>query len=164
MWTLPAYSATVVYHGNHVEEINGLVVGAALYDVTFREVEYVTNWLLDSPTFMGDEEGAGAAALAINNILNNESTGIGPVPYVGDAGGRYYLIPYGSTIHTPMILSKYSDSGTGFAYELDPRPAASGYWDDDIYAKFTSVPIPGAIWLLSSGLLGIIGISRKFKK
>jgi len=25
------------------------------------------------------------------------------------------------------------------------------------------VPIPGAIWLLGSGLIGIIGIRRKFK-
>jgi hypothetical protein len=28
----------------------------------------------------------------------------------------------------------------------------------------TPVPIPGAIWLLSSGLIGLIGLRRKFKK
>ena len=28
----------------------------------------------------------------------------------------------------------------------------------------SSVPIPGAVWLLGSGLIGIIGIKRKFKK
>ena len=28
----------------------------------------------------------------------------------------------------------------------------------------TSVPIPGAVWLLSSGLIGIVGLRRKFKK
>ena len=28
----------------------------------------------------------------------------------------------------------------------------------------TGVPIPGAVWLLSSGLLGLVGLRRKFKK
>ena len=86
VWTLPAYSATVVYHGNHVEEINGLVVGSALYDVTFREVEYVTNWLLDSPTFMGDEEGAGAAVHPVRSNqagLDHAERGPDP-PLTGD--------------------------------------------------------------------------------
>ena len=27
-----------------------------------------------------------------------------------------------------------------------------------------AVPIPGAVWLLGSGLIGIVGIKRKFKK
>jgi len=30
--------------------------------------------------------------------------------------------------------------------------------------SITVVPIPGAVWLLGSGLIGIVGIRRKFKK
>ena len=30
--------------------------------------------------------------------------------------------------------------------------------------SFDAVPIPGAVWLLGSGLIGIVGIRRKFKK
>ena len=30
--------------------------------------------------------------------------------------------------------------------------------------EVAAVPIPGAIWLLGSGLIGIVGIKRKFKK
>ena len=33
-----------------------------------------------------------------------------------------------------------------------------------IYADFTVVPIPGAVWLLGSGLLGVIGFRRKRPK
>jgi len=33
-----------------------------------------------------------------------------------------------------------------------------------ISAVQTVVPIPGAVWLLGSGLIGIVGIRRKFKK
>ena len=28
----------------------------------------------------------------------------------------------------------------------------------------SSIPIPGAVWLLGSGLIGIVGIRRKYKK
>jgi hypothetical protein len=30
--------------------------------------------------------------------------------------------------------------------------------------EITTVPIPGSVWLLGSGLIGIVGIRRKFKK
>jgi len=36
----------------------------------------------------------------------------------------------------------------GWIAEIDPTP----------------VPIPGAVWLLGSGLIGMVGIRRKFKK
>jgi hypothetical protein len=32
------------------------------------------------------------------------------------------------------------------------------------YSAQVHVPIPGALWLLGSGLIGIVGIRRKFKK
>ena len=34
----------------------------------------------------------------------------------------------------------------------------------DMAFELTTVPIPGAVWLLSSGLIGIIGIGRRFRK
>lgn len=35
----------------------------------------------------------------------------------------------------------------------------------ELYLEYTSaVPIPGAVWLLGSGLIGIFSIKRKFKK
>jgi hypothetical protein len=42
-------------------------------------------------------------------------------------------------------------------------PTSSSYqiYIDDI--KLSAVPIPGALWLLGSGLIGIVGIRRKFK-
>ena len=35
---------------------------------------------------------------------------------------------------------------------------------DDAFLKLNPVPIPGAIWLLGSGIIGMIGIRRKFRK
>jgi hypothetical protein len=33
-----------------------------------------------------------------------------------------------------------------------------------IHYDYTAVPIPGAVWLLGSGLIGIVGLRRRFKK
>jgi hypothetical protein len=44
------------------------------------------------------------------------------------------------------------DSGSGAGYVFGIRQVA------------TTVPVPGAIWLLCSGLLGLLGIRRKMKK
>ena len=55
---------------------------------------------------------------------------------------------------------------------VDIRPWIGGepFWAyafmnlDDLYVGAASpVPVPGAVWLLGSGLVGLIGISRKRK-
>ena len=61
-------------------------------------------------------------------------------------------------------IPTYSDSisayGTG-AFWDDSTDPYLGAW---VYTTETPVPIPGAVWLLGSGLIGIVGVRRKFKK
>jgi hypothetical protein len=44
----------------------------------------------------------------------------------------------------------------------DPEPVIYNA-DSRMYADFTVVPVPAAVWLFGSGLLGLIGISRRKK-
>lgn len=46
-------------------------------------------------------------------------------------------------------------------YDPYPTPFSSGGADLDAIGVLNAVPIPGAVWLLGSGLLGLIGIRRK---
>jgi hypothetical protein len=39
-----------------------------------------------------------------------------------------------------------------------------GHFADSISLELTTVPVPGAVWLLGSGLIGLLGFRRKFKK
>jgi hypothetical protein len=48
------------------------------------------------------------------------------------------------------------------ADELTPNPIAGA--DIDAVGAISSVPIPAAFWLLGSGLIGLVGIRRKFQK
>ena len=51
---------------------------------------------------------------------------------------------------------------SSYVYDVDGT-GSDGLDDTKVYAKVSSVPIPGAIWLFGSGLIGIVGIRRKLK-
>jgi hypothetical protein len=55
----------------------------------------------------------------------------------------------GSTETVELSVVDFRDTGNGNDFALD-----------DI--GFTAVPIPGAVWLFGSALIGIVGIGRKF--
>jgi hypothetical protein len=55
-------------------------------------------------------------------------------------------------------------SGTGTANFASSENAANYYWPYLTIAYQTPVPIPGAVWLLGTGLLGLVAIRRRHKK
>jgi hypothetical protein len=75
--------------------------------------------------------------------------------------GSLYVIQFISTSPNGVCLAgDYYEDG---AYIFQGTPKASGtdlsfrtYYDDT-----ATVPVPAAVWLLGSGLLGLIGIRRK---
>ena len=76
--------------------------------------------------------------------------------------GRYDSVE-GVLVHA-LTLSEYN--GESSKESLPGTQSAD--WGTDWYlgvwvTTASPVPIPGAIWLLGSGLIGIVGIRRKFK-
>jgi hypothetical protein len=47
---------------------------------------------------------------------------------------------------------------------LDPMSVNNGFYVTEVYVKTFCTPIPGAVWLLGSGLIGLIGCRRKLDK
>jgi hypothetical protein len=73
---------------------------------------------------------------------------------------------WGGTVYSTLAdgvgvnLGQYAD-WTGAAYALDSFDAADhGTWN---YVPLAAVPVPAAVWLFGSGLLGLVGIARRKK-
>lgn len=60
---------------------------------------------------------------------------------------------------------EWSYLGAATAINEDGQIVGYGYVGSDLQAYLlTPVPIPGAVWLLSSGLIGLVGLRGRFKK
>ncbi len=67
-------------------------------------------------------------------------------------------------IYLGVAISNPSDPGTGlFANDFYPEAIGSGQEYDTLRMGTTVVPIPAAVWLFGSGLLGLIGFSKRKK-
>lgn len=106
----------------------------------------------------------------------NPSTSSYEYPYLGSGGNdlAYYyggtgsVSAYGNGDDTSLDAYWRAKIGAGF-YVLGVMNYSAGPVPNDVHYKVqvsleNPVPIPGAIWLLGSGLIGIVGIKKKFKK
>jgi len=73
----------------------------------------------------------------------------------------FELVAPTSGIITANYFATLNTSGTSF---LNGSWDGSGIPSNDWSATVSAVPIPGAIWLFGSGLIGLIGMSKKNKK
>ena len=147
--------------------ISNLTIGSEVYNVDFIWGYYNYTFGDGEPAQFTNPIAAAAARNAINNALN----GWDPFPtnifahnweYTSYSNFAYYLMPYGTPAGTApyqTIRSYYSYSnGSSWGYLYNTNTNV-GPW-----AYFTIVPIPGAVWLLGSGLIGIVVIRRRMRK
>lgn len=156
--------------GQCVTRIDDLIVGGAIYDVSFvRAGSYDGIYAAAPPTFLGDEAGATAVAQAIVNLLRPFAIdGIGEgSPYENEL--FWYMIPYklhGAADPWPgavdFVGSIYYDYGWQSGWRTDIYNCDFGqgcfpssydwYADRTFYWTTFTVPEPdGAMLLLVAG-------------
>ena len=110
----------------------------------------------------------------------------GPYGDLGTDGFTVYLVPPTDPADTPSVIAfegntdEFTGSGTLSFFDLDPVLGfmtavlnASGFSSlfgdaaitvTGILGREASTPVPAAIWLLGSGLIGLVGIRKQFRK
>lgn len=175
-------------HAALLNPILGLNIGSTLYDVTFHTNpgdSFMALWDADNdgvwgggssvftsaPLFWGDFAGARIAAQAITAALGTSDTTTSRI--TSDS----FFVPWQRRIPgvgSSLQLTSGIDTIT-IAGDLDPDLATDGFNTFDYaedndnvwnpYASFavSAVPVPAAVWLFGSGLIGLIGVARRKK-
>ena len=164
----------------HITGINGLQIGDTVYNVTFTATGLTYNEAFDystEPTF-NDQTSAEAASAAINEELNSILSDPTEVTWVGAGSAiqNEFYLPYvvgtarGDESDVRSVRSINNDdtdfywdiihstnSNHDYNYEFSRADVSTISW-----ATFTAVPVPGAIWLMISGL-GLAAIRKRIK-
>jgi hypothetical protein len=98
----------------------------------------------------------------------------------GDTGGVSYYILYDNVSSSPLPFEYINESNTKsfnltrtvsagdtIEFIVGPDSNGSNYAGNtplSVTIGLSSVPLPGAVWLLGSGLLGLAGLRRKLRK
>jgi hypothetical protein len=103
--------------------------------------------------------------MAINTELNSfdvDLVGVGVG--LGESAGNF-LVPFGFASTTVVSSARGANNLSGTWVTL---PSPNDLFDAErvsvtnaSFAQFTVVPVPAAVWLFGSGLLGLVGIARR---
>lgn len=168
LFATQTWAATLVYEGDQLMGVSGVESLGNTWDVSFVDGSYQDVYPAADPTFLGNQADAQIAATALieNLIALNTPLDIKAINGCGPGG-----FPWCD------ILTVFSFSGSTMqAYK---STLASGGWlggavpgvtntstteaAERTIATWTvsTVPIPGAVWLFGSGLVGLIGFARR---
>jgi len=192
IYSTVSYSATLVVNNGVLMGATGVDVNGTLYDVSFLDGTCIelyngcdgnTDFPFTNPADLNDGVLLGAAMQALLDQVFIDSP-LGTFDSQPDSMNGCN-VPGGCRVFTPLwanvgansvgVFSAFNsvqefrdDVGSGGGSRtFDTRPVLGVVEDISVYAVWNGVavvPIPAAVWLFGSGLLGLVGFSNRKKK
>ena len=164
-WLPVAHAATVQFKPGSstvATGISGLDVSGTVYNVDFIGTVRHNEWpsMLDVTT----KPEATSVILAIGTAFEN--AGVTSVEYDTVGGGTFDLASatlwYG-TNSTQLLGVNINPNNLGgwTGFVGDSTAPLNNAYPFSVDLTVASVPVPAAVWLFGSGLLGLVGISRR---
>ena len=149
-----------------VTGILGLPVGDGLYNVSFtygtlNDIYGTAPRTYDWDNIIGAQAANNAIAeliSAYNSVNDRNITRAGDLNNNSD---EYYIGFSDLLTDDASAVFGFKSSGPGWL--AGNKLVNVSQSDKLVYADFTVVPVPAAVWLLGGGLIGLLGLRRKFK-
>ena len=165
---------SVPYHGEYAGYYNAKVNGIdtiVMCDDFTTLINYGQTWQANEFTYADVMGGAstkfsGTQKYSEVGWLFSQTAAATPSVRAQMQGAIWNIMTPGSVVMDPLAQSYFNaaTNGTHDTYNwsgvmkvLTPTPAASG----QEFLTAAPVPVPAAAWLLGSGLLGLVGVSRR---
>jgi hypothetical protein len=118
------------------------------------------SWEIDEPGFINGDIFENFQASVLDNSINNSIHGNTVFPDdVSMAMGWDFALAAGEQAYIDILLGLSAPSSGFFLTHTDPDSNLSFYLSSTI--NISQVPIPAAVWLFGSGLIGLVGIAGK---
>jgi hypothetical protein len=164
-----AQAATVDLESFTAVRINNLEVAGTFYNVTFTAGTWPEAYGGQPPQLDVTQETAPAFVEGINEALT-----LSPARTVGEPGDNidagFYMIGTNWDDQQPFGLDWlggfYADRSGAWLDGIDANKfGGKGFPGDtpSMWVNIAPVPIPAAVWLLGGGLIGLLGLRRRFK-
>lgn len=98
-----------------------------------------------------------------NTTYTDEMDVLGGASMYFTAAGVFDGIDYLSILENPGFEANGFVGGPFDVTGYDSTGYVDGTWQVDSYSAVSAVPVPAAIWLFGSGLIGLAGIGRRKK-
>jgi hypothetical protein len=178
-----SFSGSIIYGGSDTDASSVDVTAPISADYLFTGLPYggefsdgttTTNTIgANSQVGIGNNDGMGDDAVIINDLYGPGSTTAATIADTWGVDSFNSTYNFGLTLYS-LDTSLYSGldfqskppalNATDFALfyieEVDSQDNTI-YLATGIISSVSTVPLPGAAWLLGSGLLGLIGIARR---
>jgi len=102
------------------------------------------------------------ANILSNSFSSTDDFGFPSFPRVIFENGSVTQMEFESTTLDPQLTIFLTASGIEFVYAQGPFGAETEQFAGFV-ENISAVPVPAAVWLFASGLLGIIGVARRKK-
>ncbi len=172
MFTSTAMSSAFIEAGDAVTGISGVVIDGDTYDATFH------NTLASADEFVYSE----AFALSASNALLDLFTGSGQ--FQGTEPDLVTDVIVGSELDFAALITtiyEVDSNNEAFAWSFVNKGSTADPLDEvgitqsfdptlnspsfafTEWTPVSTIPVPATVWLMATGLLGLIGYSRKNK-
>jgi hypothetical protein len=160
MFVSPVHAVTVNMTGTNVTSITGFQPGGPLAGNTYNiDFAYDTFSDIDAShdfIFMGEQSNAFTFVYQLDQLLDNSGA-------LTTGGLSDYWVPYEDQVDDVNTTGGIYNQNLDQLWGQQTGAIFSKDLDIVNWALVSEVPVPGALWLFGSALLGLAGIARRKK-